>query len=470
MSHWQLLELAHDADERSIKRAYARLLKIHRPDQDPAAFQRLREAYEASLAEARWRVQDEQALALARAEAEQELAGETATQDAPMARGEQAAAIELLTPAEREAIPLAGSPPEPSFAQMQQWLAEGKESEAFDALRHWLASDWLLPFERRRQFEQHVLAWLESAPQWSLAFFERVCQAMGWDETQGNLPCEYWRWDGLLARCERQAVEERVRADLARYDDDGWRGQVAALLFKPLSDRRRRKIADGFSEQDWQRFSELAESLEHEHRELPQRLGLKPLDNWRQWLPASSFLGVYVFLWFALSVLVGYSMLENPKRIDGLAATLAVPLFVPGAIYLGSSVYRFWSMLAVAAGSYDIQLSRLLVPRRWYRQGAGLLLLRHIVPSLVPAIYASMWSSSMPGMRWGGPLLVCLGTLYFTNLALSGNKASIWARALQGIKRQVARLPWGRLRQGALICLAVVAMGVYVYMHTGFMG
>lgn len=457
MNHWQLLELTPDADERSIKRAYARLLKVHRPDEDPAAFQRLREAYEASLAEARWRAQDDEE-ALARALAEHELEEQSAAQAAP------------LSPADHEQTLFAASPPQPSLAVMQQWLAEGKEPQVLEALGHWLVSDWLLPFERRQQFEQQVLQWLESAPQWSLAFFERVCQAMGWDEILGELPCEYWRWDALIDRCERQAVEERVRADLARFDDDGWRGQVAALLFKPLSDRRRRKIADGFSSLDWQRFSELAESLEHQNRELPERLGLKPLDSWRQWMPPSSFQGVYLFLWFALGALVVYSLLEYPKRIHGLAATLAIPLFIPGAIYLGSTVYRLWSMLAVSAGAYDILLSRLLIPRRWYRQGAGLLLLRHIVPSLVPAIYAWVWSSNVPGLRWVGPLLVYLGTLYFTNMTLSGGKVPIWDRALQAIKRQVARLPWGRLRQGALICLAVVAMGVYVYLHTGIMG
>lgn len=45
MSPFQLLEVAADADEREIKRAYARLLKHNRPDEDAAAFQRLQEAY-----------------------------------------------------------------------------------------------------------------------------------------------------------------------------------------------------------------------------------------------------------------------------------------------------------------------------------------------------------------------------------------------------------------------------------------
>ncbi|WNW10347.1 DnaJ domain-containing protein [Pseudomonas sp. DTU_2021_1001937_2_SI_NGA_ILE_001] len=54
---WEILGVAADADERQIKRAYARLLKTHRPDEDPQAFQRLREAYERALDQARWRAE-----------------------------------------------------------------------------------------------------------------------------------------------------------------------------------------------------------------------------------------------------------------------------------------------------------------------------------------------------------------------------------------------------------------------------
>lgn len=49
MNCWAVLQLADDADERSVKRSYARLLKLHRPDDEPIAFQRLREAYEQAL-------------------------------------------------------------------------------------------------------------------------------------------------------------------------------------------------------------------------------------------------------------------------------------------------------------------------------------------------------------------------------------------------------------------------------------
>ncbi|QNM97352.1 J domain-containing protein [Chitinimonas koreensis] len=46
---WHILGIAATADEREVKRAYAKLLKTTRPEDDPDAFQRLRDAFEAAL-------------------------------------------------------------------------------------------------------------------------------------------------------------------------------------------------------------------------------------------------------------------------------------------------------------------------------------------------------------------------------------------------------------------------------------
>ncbi len=59
MSPFKILGLDRQADIAQIKRAYAKLLRKHRPDEDPAGFQRLHEAYEACLEQARWREQDQ---------------------------------------------------------------------------------------------------------------------------------------------------------------------------------------------------------------------------------------------------------------------------------------------------------------------------------------------------------------------------------------------------------------------------
>jgi PAS domain-containing protein len=61
MNPWTLLGLNDDADERAVKRQYAKLLKVTRPDDDPEAFQRLREAYERVLDWARNRADEDDA-------------------------------------------------------------------------------------------------------------------------------------------------------------------------------------------------------------------------------------------------------------------------------------------------------------------------------------------------------------------------------------------------------------------------
>lgn len=54
---WKILNLdPASASERDVKAAYAKLIKLHRPDADPTGFQRVREAYEISLAMVRERV------------------------------------------------------------------------------------------------------------------------------------------------------------------------------------------------------------------------------------------------------------------------------------------------------------------------------------------------------------------------------------------------------------------------------
>ncbi|WP_223788054.1 J domain-containing protein [Marinicella meishanensis] len=55
MYPWDVLEITETDDRKAIKKAYARLLRQHRPDSDPEGFQRVNEAYQAAL---KWNAAD----------------------------------------------------------------------------------------------------------------------------------------------------------------------------------------------------------------------------------------------------------------------------------------------------------------------------------------------------------------------------------------------------------------------------
>lgn len=61
MDCWEILHIAPTGDERAIRRAYAKLLKSTRPDDDAEGYQRLREAFDEALARAPYISEEEDA-------------------------------------------------------------------------------------------------------------------------------------------------------------------------------------------------------------------------------------------------------------------------------------------------------------------------------------------------------------------------------------------------------------------------
>lgn len=49
MNYFEILGIPWDSDVKTIKRAYAKLLKLHNPEEDPKGYQKLRQAYDAAL-------------------------------------------------------------------------------------------------------------------------------------------------------------------------------------------------------------------------------------------------------------------------------------------------------------------------------------------------------------------------------------------------------------------------------------
>lgn len=128
---FERLGLRSDAQERDVKRAYARLLKDTRPAEDPEGFQRLREAYEAALAQAACRVQADGDADVAVAETAEVLAQadlEVPHEPHPVSESVQDSGSEgtsvTMTPVEIARLILERVAAQPSPEAAHQWLAE----------------------------------------------------------------------------------------------------------------------------------------------------------------------------------------------------------------------------------------------------------------------------------------------------------------------------------------------------------
>ena len=166
---WALdaLGLADDADERDVKRAYAKQLKVTRPDEDPEGFQRLHDAYRYALEHVReraWRGDDEEGVSTETPAAVEELAPIEQIASADVLSGPEASADSVATAIALDTA-LASTDTEeeddaldlPAF--LDQCIAHLSQDDPA-SLRHWLESQpalWSL------QMKPHIGRWLLQA-------------------------------------------------------------------------------------------------------------------------------------------------------------------------------------------------------------------------------------------------------------------------------------------------------------------
>ncbi|MCP8463911.1 J domain-containing protein [Pseudomonas sp. ZM23] len=158
MNCWEILGLDAGADERTIKRHYARLLKTTRPDEDPVAFQALREAYEQALRLAQWRTDAE---------------GEAV--EALVAAAETADVAQAVQPLTESAVPVAAIDHRPR--QLAELLTE---------LRPSLLTERRLQAEAAGvavEFERGVLR-LCLKEEWESILRDAACAEYGWLEVR----------------------------------------------------------------------------------------------------------------------------------------------------------------------------------------------------------------------------------------------------------------------------------------------
>jgi hypothetical protein len=204
---WEELGIAATADVKLIRKAYAGRLRRLDPDRDLAGFQRLRQAFEAALAEA----------ASARGR----------TRSPPQAKAEDEAAVEAVPIAQRAALADTGS------------VAEENPEEA-EAASHSLRIDAAAAVSARRSFDRALAAGdieiafarlIEALARGLLSLDEQhatIAEFMAAAVDHPTVPGERfvfmarqlgWEQPRLAARTEDRALREKVAG---RLDAEAW--------------------------------------------------------------------------------------------------------------------------------------------------------------------------------------------------------------------------------------------------------
>ncbi|MGF0241042.1 hypothetical protein ACQR3P_17480 [Rhodococcus sp. IEGM1300] len=205
MDCWSLLQLTVDADARTIKRSYARLLKSCRPDEDAEGFQRLREAYEEALGIAQWR-----------AEQAQDSESETATALIENVRQEHHGNLNAWSEV-LDLQPLSLQRPTPALPQADitaRALLDGLTEENLDQRWHQAQQQ-----QCSQAFEQLLLQLCFDHPGLRSSIAGWAAQNLDWLAPWQNVQMNEWQQEALassLLQDYRQALRERLESSQER--------------------------------------------------------------------------------------------------------------------------------------------------------------------------------------------------------------------------------------------------------------
>ncbi|MDO8073274.1 J domain-containing protein [Janthinobacterium sp. SUN176] len=271
-SLWDILGTEPTGDERALKRAYAKRLKVTRPEDDPAAFQELREAYEYALRHAHLFAEEfpePPAAEAAAAEAPEappmepvDLWGviDEAVQEAQEAPAELWGIIaqEPAPPPEQWGV-VAIDPAQEAANLWQGCLVLTRHADVGDVLAGMLQDDAMLNLDVREEFDLCALRYCASTG-YDLALRQALFEQLGWDRDFSYLARSH-------ADLVRGAVQ-RYRADrsFAHFSDnrDSYPGLDCIMSQQPPSAYARQLFDRKFTLQ----LRELLHAIRWQHSEM----------------------------------------------------------------------------------------------------------------------------------------------------------------------------------------------------------
>ncbi|MGE8500153.1 MAG: J domain-containing protein [Pseudomonas sp.] len=374
--------------------------------------------------------------------------------------------LNWLSPWQADYLPLAsmnGLAERLLNAELWMWWSQiegGEEDAVLETVALLLAEPWMQPFDRRNQVQQGLLEILEKGDGWSLNFFDGLCQLFGWDEARGQIPCDSERWERLCSHSAGLMLREDLHRWLGEDRPEFAQARAAWLLLKPMKAGERRKLVDGFDDADWQACDALAQRVEQQEAALDHP-GASYLQQWREWRPGSGWRQLYPLLWGCMCLVLFLLARTAPiQDLADLIVSVGVVMAIVTALLMVLRLFiNGWNRFARWRVLFDVGISLRLLPAGLVRGGSGLLLLRHIAPSVFFAALTFGWT---PGAFQSSALalLTLILCVQFLDVASRGGAPASWLI-----------LAWRQLAQlGKHLLIWVVILVLVAVLSRMFMG
>lgn len=450
---WAVLELEQDADERSIKRQYARLLKVNRPDEDPVAFQNLRDAYERALEMARARtVEDDEPDAdtahtpsitpspaplqpVTVVKVEQPPSGvdwlervrqttahnlaeqhQIAMEHGHGDRFQQLLLLECLNDSTRrvelinaafehlrwltvwQSIHINGYQQQAlaeailraAFDEFGALIESGQHARFIEELKALEQQPWLTELERREHLQRRCMVLLIASNNLTSDLFEQTGVVFGWSKEHDVHPGPEDLWQTLQARRDEVEYAEHLQRLLDSKPKTA-EGKAAHLLFKPPRLAARIRTAVKHDNSVWNACEHICEQLTVHYPDVLKRYPEADLNAWKLMREQSDFTPL---LW----VYIGAFLLEllapqmPPEGVEYNLGTQVMMVFLtPFWTMVGFFIFLCaWRPLMILAEPADAWLSQKLLPRVLNWPGAQALVLRHGIPFLFLGLFYAL--------------------------------------------------------------------------------